>query len=254
MKARNKDAMRRLADANPHPTTSSAPEEALQLARQIVSRESSRGETALRPIMRRHTTVVAVAVLAAVLIPAGILAATHGVFGLSNPGEPVTSDEIANQDLNSFQASGAIKTGVYRLAVRGAHVFYAARSETGGLCLAVGNSSSPQPTTLSATGCLHASPTAFPSAANPVQDFSVIGYDAATGTFTIRYLGGFAADGVASVAVLGANGKAIATTSVTGNVYSSDEVPDVQAVAIAAYDGSGKEVMHRNLDPARATG
>jgi hypothetical protein len=254
MKARDEQAMRRLSAVNPHPTTSSATEDALQLARRIVALESSRDELVTRPLIRRRALVAGIAVLAAVSIPAGILAATHGLFGLGNAGEPITSNEIANADLNSFQASGAIRGGVYRLAVRDGHAFYAARSNTGGLCLAVGNSGSPQPTTLSATGCMHVSPTAFPSPTNPVQDFSVIGYDGATGTFSVRYLGGFAADGVAAVVVLGADGKAIATATVTDNVYSSGDVPDVEAVAIAAYDASGKEVMHRSLDPAQAHG
>lgn len=253
MKARDEEAMRRLSAVNPQPTTASATEQARELARRIVALEPSPDDGKSRPVISRRATVTAIAAFAAVLIPAAILAATHGVFGLSNPGEPIASNEIAGADLNSFQASGAIKSGVYRLAVRGTHVFYAAHSASGGLCLAVGNITSPQPTTLSSTGCLRPSPTAFPSATNPVEDFSVIGYDAATNVFTVRYLGGFAADGVASVAVLGVDGKVIATAQVIDNVYSSENVPDVGASAIAVYDPSGKEILHRTLDPASAT-
>lgn len=78
---------------------------------------------------------------------------------------------------------------------------------------------------------------AFPSAQRPILDLSTFGADDG-GPIHVLDAEGFAADGVASIALQDADGTILARAPVRGNVYSFTAPPQ-SAVRVAALDGKG---------------
>src|SRR5207302_1035489 len=66
--------------------------------------------------------------------------------------------------------------------------------------------------------------------------------DPAAEIVSVTRLVGFAADGVASVGVVGLSGSVIASTPVSNNTYASGVLADVPAKAIVALDSAGRTV------------
>jgi hypothetical protein len=83
----------------------------------------------------------------------------------------------------------------------------------------------------------------------PLVDMSGIGMNPADGSFRLARVEGIAADGVAAVGVIDAEGI-LHTTPVIDNVYrmSPDELPSDQPRAIVALDASGAQVFVKSLD------
>jgi hypothetical protein len=79
---------------------------------------------------------------------------------------------------------------------------------------------------------------AFPSAQRPILDLSTFGADDG-GPIHLIAAEGIAADGVATVALTDADGRVLARTPVTGNVYSVAAPPGA-AVRLVALDGRGR--------------
>jgi hypothetical protein len=123
--------------------------------------------------------------------------------------------------------------------------FYAAKNTAGNYCFAIGFGSSATPR-LDALACQGGAIGSFPSASDPVADFSAI-RATADGSTSVVTLAGFAGDDVARVAVLDRDGKTIASTRVKNNVYAADNLPQTEATAIVAYDQAKRVVYRRRL-------
>lgn len=228
----------RLAAANPLPggATLDDPARERLLARVLLSAPARR-----RPSRRLVAVGVAAAAIA---VPAAAFADQIGqLLGFSNEGTPVATTAVVGQDgmLASVMAELQFPSQIGDLGERAGFHFYVSRKADGDFCFVI---SSPAPVDAQhprAIGC--APPDVFPTAERPLIDFSGAGVPnrfPADGVVT-RLLG-FAADGVASVAVLDANGDTIASTPVVGNVYADTDVPQVPAAAIVARDASGAEL------------
>jgi hypothetical protein len=90
---------------------------------------------------------------------------------------------------------------------------------------------------------------AFPSQVSPVLDMSVFHGDLAArtgvGTSFVSRLTGFAADGIATVAVVDTTGVQRVSSPVIDNVYVATDLPPFAPQAIVAYDATGKEVWRQ---------
>jgi hypothetical protein len=90
---------------------------------------------------------------------------------------------------------------------------------------------------------------AFPSPAVPVQDGTVFGSSAGPDerpqprTMTVHASHGIAADGVAKVALVDADGQVVAETAVRDNIYSFDRVPAGNVTKVVAYGTTGEVVF-----------
>jgi hypothetical protein len=221
----------RLAAANPVPSPLS--DEALR------ERLRERLGAPPRPRRRRTRTLVAALVALGVAAPAAAFADRIGTLvGLSNQGTPVpTSDLPEWRDTKLAEAMQELRfpSQMQKLGERAGISFYASRRADGALCVAVDSSGG------SGVGCTDR----FPSPGLPVLDFS---HFRAARTGVVDRLAGFAADGVASVAVVDDAGTTIASAPVVDNLYAAVDLPQVPAAAVVARDSAGNE-LHR--DPVR---
>jgi hypothetical protein len=212
---------------------------------------------------------VALAVLFATTFLGCILLATPAL-GISERvlnlfrGEPVRVEQLSPRTLHnlSAMASGVSPrapaskaqdrarfeaSSFRRIAVRGNRAFFVADRSGGGLCISIADVDDPDG--LGSIGC---SPN-FPSAGQPIFDVSRIRarvvYDN-KGRFaglaepqTALRLEGFAADGVASVALLMADGSLEAVTPVEDNVYYRvDDLPIEPIAGIVALDAERNRI------------
>jgi hypothetical protein len=131
------------------------------------------------------------------------------------------------QDLARFKASS-----LRQIAVRNGSAFFVADLRGGGLCTSIGSIGSAM-----VLGGIQCSPD-FPSPARPLLDWSRF-----TGPIAqpqVTQLEGFAADGVASVAVVTRDGSVEAATSVEDNVYlRTADLPPTPIREIVALDANG---------------
>jgi hypothetical protein len=143
-----------------------------------------------------------------------------------------------------MREKGMATGGTSLLATRGDRAYY--RVSEG--CYGVGPAR-PNSYTLGAVQCPR-SPQ-FPSADLPILDLTTFGGKGSgderptTLTLTVWRSEGIAADGVAKVAWLDADGRAVAETAVTENVYQFDPVPPGEAQSLVAYSASGEIVFSR---------
>ena len=84
---------------------------------------------------------------------------------------------------------------------------------------------------------------AFPSAEQPLLDLSV--RNTAGGKTYLSRIEGFAADGVASIDLLRADGSTISTILVRDNTYEADTNATSAVTSIVARDDAGNEVARR---------
>lgn len=187
---------------------------------------------------RRRPLLVAGLAAAAVAVP-GVAFADDiaGLLGFSTQGRPVVAsatDFGRLSGLNAAMQELGFPSTLQLLDERDGISFYAARRADGKLCFAVDSANG------KGLGCVLGGP-AFPSPERPIIDFSRFSGGAR--------LVGFAADGVASVALLDASGAVIATAPVIDNVYANAN-PPAGAVAVEALDSSGSVVYRRSFDQA----
>lgn len=96
---------------------------------------------------------------------------------------------------------------------------------------------------------------AFPSRNRPVLDATVYGSTAGPDerpqreTMTVHRSEGIAADGVAKVALVDADGQVVAETPVVDNLYDFGSVPPGNAVRVVAYDATGEVVFFQPPRP-----
>jgi hypothetical protein len=197
---------------------------------------------------RRRQRRAVVAAVAAVLVAVPAIAFADdvgGLFGFSTQGQTVaTSDTPFSKISGLAEALGelGVPSTMQLIASRDGIDFYAARRADGYLCFAI--DAAPGADAHKGIGCDLGNPSlpgnpAFPSAARPIFDFSRFGAG----------LAGFAADGVATVDLLDADGNVIASAPVTDNVYA-DANPPAGGAAIEALDANGTVVYERSFGEA----
>jgi len=147
----------------------------------------------------------------------------HGVP--APPGGEVALAKVSRGSAASFVWKG-------RLAVKEGRAFYRLTKDSGSECFALGEVDAPD--LYAAIGC----PADFPSAGQPVFDFTLLRRQSFNDPWVWK-AAGFAADGVASVALVDAKGRTLATATVTDNTYAFAERSDMP-VALLAMDASGK--------------
>jgi hypothetical protein len=173
-------------------------------------------------------------------------------------GEPPRLDRVSNRGklssplpgdnraLERMREKGMAAGATSVLATRGDRAYY--RVSEG--CYGVGPAQ-PSSYTLGAVHCPR-SPQ-FPSAELPILDLTTFGGKGSsderptTRTLTVWRSEGIAADGVAKVAWLDADGRAVAETVVAENVYQFDPVPPGEAESLVAYSATGEVVFSRRF-------
>jgi hypothetical protein len=193
---------------------------------------------ARRPAHRRRLAALALA-SAAIAAPAAAFADEIGsLLGFSTRGTPVATSDTPFARLSSFteafQELGVPST-LQLLATREGISFYVARRSDGKYCFAVASAGR------RGAGCDLGSPAGavFPSPQRPIFDFSRFSQG--------ERLVGFAADGVASVALIDASGAVVDSAPVIDNVYA-DASPPPGAAGIEALDARGTVVYRRGFD------
>jgi hypothetical protein len=161
---------------------------------------------------------------------------------VSNQGTPVFS--LVPSQAQDLRASH-VEPQVSLLGVRAGFSFYTGTSASGQPCFLESNSTAPAPE-ISFVACLGQGDGVFPSANEPIVDFSAYWKTLADPQLHVRWLAGFAADGVAQVGLVDGSGQ-LTTTPVIGNVYASRDVPNTPITAIVALDSSGRTVWQRQL-------
>jgi hypothetical protein len=177
------------------------------------------------------------AVAGSVLALASGSAAGNGRLGFTNAGTPIPTSSLLGED-KAF-VGGAPLASVSLLSTRGDRLFYQVThvgSDTA--CYATGSGSVGRRFTDS-LGC----PTDF-----PILDDSFVKLDVATGAVQVLALSGFAADNVARVGVVDANGNT-SYAPVIGNVYETTALADSPAREIDAFDSSGAKLYSIPLAP-----
>lgn len=173
---------------------------------------------------------------------------------VSNRGTPFSSllprDEQALSRMEQGQSSQGIAVeDIAILGTRGDQSFYRLSDHCYG--------SGPASPTNHVFGLILCAP-AFPSRAQPILDQTVYGstagptvYGSTAGpderpqprAMTVYTSQGIAADGVAKIALVDANGHVVAETSVLNNIYRFERVPAGNATKVVAYNATGEVVF-----------
>lgn len=208
------DVISRLAAANPVPTS---------IPLHLPERAGS----------RRARAMVAVAFAFAVAIPAAAFAGKlTDLLGVSNGGTAISASSVLPGETNLDAAMQQLKVGgtMQSLGTLNGVAFYATRNADGDFCLTIDSS------TGKGFGC-DQNPDGFPSPATQAFTFPV---------FT--HLRGVAADGVATVQALDANGEVIDSASVANNLFASPKNLEIGAAAtIRTLDSAGQVTATRQL-------
>lgn len=178
---------------------------------------------------------IALALGVAVAVPAFAFADDIGsLVGISNQGTTVATSSLPlAQDTKLAQAMQELgdPSTMHLLGTLNGTSFYAAERPDGRYCFALDAGQG------KGFGC-DGGDTVFPSPQKPIFAFP-----------PHTLLQGFAADGVASVAAVDANGAVLVSTPVVGNVYVGGAVPDT-AVAFEALDSSGNVLATQPFPPS----
>jgi hypothetical protein len=234
---KNIDVLEAVAALNPYPELSAL--ESPPARDRTFARVLARRGPAARTLPGR-AAVAAIVLATALALPALAISGRLGeIFGFSNAGTGV--DRVDLRSASALDLAGSGKLSL--LASRNGIGVYAATGTGGERCFFVG------PPRISdrrgiGGGCLNAKASAnFPSREEPVVDMSAFAYAPYTRNEQVRRLAGVAADGVATVEVIGANCTVIARTPVRDNVYATTDVPAKPAAGIRALDRNGKTVF-----------
>lgn len=238
---KNIDVLEAVAALNPYPDLAALenpPERDRAFARVL----ARRGERAR--LLPRRAAVAAIVLAMALALPALAISGRLGsIFGFSNAGK-----RVARVDLRSASALDLAGAGKVRLlATRDGIGVYTATGAGGERCFFIGPPRMPDRRGLGG-GCLNAQASArFPSREEPVVDLSAFVYVPYSKDEQVRRLAGVAADGVATVEVLGSDCTVIARTPVQDNVYATADVPAEPAAGIRALDRNGATVYLMKL-------
>ena len=198
-----------------------------------------------RPSTRVARLGLLAAVIAAIAVPAAAFANQIGqLLGISNSGTALPSTAFPARQVSALERVGFPTGQVRVLAERSGISFYAARSDRGDYCFAVGFSATVTPR-IDALNCADDQPGSFPSSSNPIADFSRL--NAADGNTYVTTLAGFATDAVATISVEDAEGTTIYSAPVAENVYAATNLPQMPATSIVALDRDGKVLFRRSF-------
>jgi hypothetical protein len=186
-----------------------------------------------RPLrVRPHRALFAFAAAAAFAVPAAAFADDIGrLLGFSNQGTTVATSSLSLSTVSGLAGQMrelGFPSSLHLLGTRDGISFYAARKADGHYCFAI------ESTRGRGFGCTTGG-NSFPSAEEPALAFP-----------PYSRLAGFAADAVASVAMVDADGATLASAPVSENLFSGGEVP-AGAVALEALDASGNVITTRKL-------
>jgi hypothetical protein len=216
----NIDLVSRLAAANPVPAPAPVHE-------------------SRRTRMSPRRAIFALAVATAVAVPAVTFAGDiGGLLGISNQGTPVATSSLSlSHHTGLAQAMAELKdpATMHLLGTLNGSTFYAAQRPDGVYCFAIDSGDAGK-----GFGCTALSPTPgmFPSPQKPIFFFPPASV----------HLVGFAADGVASVAAVDADGAVLETVPVSDNIFAGPPVPD-DATAVEALDANGNVLATEPLHP-----
>jgi hypothetical protein len=204
----------------------------------VTSLRPRRNSRAQRP--RRWRVLLALALAAAVAVPAAAFADDIGeLLGLSNQGTPVATSSLSHDtSLERAMQEFGFPSTLHLLGMRDGITFYAAQKPDGTYCFAVTEASTPAGGQLPAAddvGC----DGGFPSVGAPVSVFPVGGRFA-----------GFAADGVASVALVDDSGATLATADVKDNLFVGGAMP-TGPIILEALDADGHVLSTTHTQPAK---
>jgi hypothetical protein len=193
----------------------------------LTSASARRGSPPLR--RRRRRALLALSLAVVIGVPAAAFADDLGsLLGFSNRGTAVATRTLSKdssliQDMRQLGFPSTLELLGTREGIR----FYAAQKPLG-YCLAVVEATTPLGAQRPASdaGCASGGD-AFPSARNPVFVFPV-GHRFA----------GFAADGVASVALVDRSGRTLASANVSQNLFVGGAMPG-GPVTVLALDAHG---------------
>jgi hypothetical protein len=161
---------------------------------------------------------------------------------VSNPGEPYRATLPRDEVLLQRLAKDGREIGrTLIMGRRGDRAFYRIGAE----CFATG----PASPTMQSFGLIVCSPV-FPSVARPIIDFTVFHSPGSSDegrptTLTVYASAGFAADGVAKVALVDEAGDVVAETAVVDNTYSFDPPPSGANLRIAAFSTTGERIFEQ---------
>jgi hypothetical protein len=212
------DVLARLARANPHPHD--AP------ARPAAARRGAR-----RPLL-------VLAALAAIAVPVAAFGSQlGGLVGIGGDGTTLPTSSVPESSrpvLGAGMASMSWPATSQLLGTRDDTSFYASTRADGALCLAIDVD--------------HGGPGSLITCLPPdiAASAQVMGEPFAENGTALHRLAGFAADGVARVATVAADGSEIASAPVVDHLYLATNTPDVPAVAVVAYDAAGN-VVYRHV-------
>ncbi len=164
------------------------------------------------------------------------------LVGLSNEGTPVAASTLSKDTslARAMQEFGFPST-LQLLGTRDGISFYALQKPGGQFCFAVTDASIPTGVQRAASdaGC----DGAFPSPEDPVS-VSWVG-----GRFA-----GFAADGVASVAVVDGSGATLATADVRDNLFVGGSATPTGEITVVSLDANGNVLSTIHSQRVEATG
>jgi hypothetical protein len=192
------------------------------------------GPVPMREPVRARRLAVAVALAGAVAIPtvafAGRLA---DVLGISNQGTTVPVGSVLPGQTKLDQALQDMQIGstMQSLGTLNGVAFYAARNAAGHFCLAID----------------HVDQTYYKGVFCDLNADNFPSADVKALTFP-RTLEGVAADGVAKVSFIDANGTVLDSTPVVGNLFESDvTLPQGAAAYLETFDAQGSVLSKQAL-------
>ena len=206
----------------------------LEAANPVPAAAPSRGLASRSRVRRPRMRLVALVAAVAIAVPAVAFAGSlGGLVGISNEGTTVAADDTGltsfsrlNEALQQFGLST-----LQLLGVRDGISFYAARNPDGHFCFAIDSGVS------KGVGCSLLDN--FPSPQHPLIDI-----------FSGQaHVAGFAADGVADVALIDSSGATLATIPVTDNIYALDN-PPAGSIGVEALDANGNVLYTHDFGTA----
>ncbi len=176
---------------------------------------------------------VAAAAAAVVAVPAALALADQ--IGVSNQGTPVSTSQVLPGATRLDEALQELQVGstMQYLGTLNGVAFYVSRNASGHFCMAIDHVGEQYD---KGVGC----------------DFNDDGFPSADRQAAVfppgRYLEGVAADGVARVAFLDADGNVIDSTPVVDNLFASGtRLPQGEAVYVETFDAQGNVTSKQTL-------
>lgn len=184
---------------------------------------------------------------------AGLLGATVAVAVTVIPTDPVVSNlgvqvPAVDAEEGDFLVSAGVRQGdVKFLGERAGVRFYIGRSNVSGEpCFMTGLASSAR-AHFGIAACRPGGSEAFPSAAEPILDYSPLKRQIGHRFSYMQWSAGFAVDAVATIGIIDRDNQ-MTEVRVTNNIYGTRDVPSQPVKAIVAYDAEGRELYRMSVE------